>query len=316
MTSAPGERTAGAAAVVYRPSTGLGSIDAARYTRPLAFRPLLDRSRGLGVAEHVTAVASEGGGEAEIDPIPDHALVLVLHSRDKTWDANIDGRPLRMRATTDTAMFVPAGTSSRWRTFEGVSSVLHLCIEPDWFHGIADETGDGVPANAGRFSVGPVDPRLGALLRRMHRSLTAAAPHERLFGEQAGVIAGIEILRVLGGAERARSRRYALSPACTARVKAFIEDNLSRDIGLAEIAEVARLSRFHFARAFRAETGMSPHRWLVHRRCERAKRLMAETDLSLADVALACGFAHQAHFTNAFHRTIGTTPGRWRTGAR
>ena len=76
-------------------------------------------------------------------------------------------------------------------------------------------------------------------------------------------------------------------------------------------------SRAHYAayRAFRAETGMSPHRWLVHRRCERAKRLMAETGMPLADVAVACGFAHQAHFTNTFHRTVGTTPGRWRSGA-
>lgn len=111
------------------------------------------------------------------------------------------------------------------------------------------------------------------------------------------------------------ARPYAIAPARMRRVKAFIEDNLQRDLGLPEIARVVALSQYHFARAFRADTGFSPHAWLVRRRCEKAKRLMVETRLPLADIAVACGFAHQSHFTNTFRRVVGLPPGRWRDEA-
>ena len=68
----------------------------------------------------------------------------------------------------------------------------------------------------------------------------------------------------------------------------------------------------HFERAFRQTTGMPPHQWLTKHRVERAKALLSLGSLELAEIAEACGFADQSHFTRVFSRCEGVTPGRWR----
>jgi AraC family transcriptional regulator len=96
------------------------------------------------------------------------------------------------------------------------------------------------------------------------------------------------------------------------RVKSFVEENLSASIGVDDLAAVAGLSPFHFARQFRKATGVTPLRFVMSRRVERAKDLLLEDDLTLADVGLAVGFADQSHFTSVFKRFTGLPPRRWR----
>ncbi len=92
--------------------------------------------------------------------------------------------------------------------------------------------------------------------------------------------------------------------------------HLAEDIGLDDLAAIADLSAKHFARAFRQSTGMPPHRWLIERRIDRAKALLMEGDLNLAEIALTCGFADQSHFTAAFRKSVGATPGIFRRDLR
>jgi AraC family transcriptional regulator len=96
------------------------------------------------------------------------------------------------------------------------------------------------------------------------------------------------------------------------RVLDYIEANLEADLSLEQLAGVACLSRFHFARAFKAAVGLSPHRHVSARRLEHAKRLLRRDDRSLADIALALNFSCQANFTRAFVQATGQTPGRYR----
>ncbi|MDB5365588.1 MAG: transcriptional regulator [Rhodospirillales bacterium] len=96
------------------------------------------------------------------------------------------------------------------------------------------------------------------------------------------------------------------------RAKEMIDANLNGDIRLEALAAACRLSVGHFARAFRKTTGLPPHRWLMRRRIERAKDLLQRTRLSIADVALQCGFSDQSHLTRVFERMAGTTPAVWR----
>jgi AraC family transcriptional regulator len=96
----------------------------------------------------------------------------------------------------------------------------------------------------------------------------------------------------------------------------MIEDRLDQDLSLADLAAAVGLSRFYFLRVFRAELGMPPHRFIMLRRCERAKRLLVEDRLPLSELGLACGFCNQAHFTTAFRRVTGLPPGRWRRERR
>jgi AraC family transcriptional regulator len=83
------------------------------------------------------------------------------------------------------------------------------------------------------------------------------------------------------------------------------------------MAAVARLSTYHFARQFKAATGLPPHRYVIMRRVERAKQLLQrDGDLSLAEVAARAGFADQSQLSRHFRRLVGVTPGRFRTPAR
>lgn len=96
------------------------------------------------------------------------------------------------------------------------------------------------------------------------------------------------------------------------RVIAHIENHIADAISLADMAEAAQLSPMHFAAQFRVSTGITPHRYLLSCRIQKAKALLAETSCSLIDVSLSVGFRTQAHFTTVFKKIEGTTPNQWR----
>jgi AraC family transcriptional regulator len=100
------------------------------------------------------------------------------------------------------------------------------------------------------------------------------------------------------------------------RVLDCIEANLEGDLTLDHLASIACLSRFHFARAFKAALGKTPHQYVTAKRIERAKALLIRGDQSLVDVALALNFSSQANFTRAFRRLTGQTPGQYRSNFR
>jgi AraC family transcriptional regulator len=84
------------------------------------------------------------------------------------------------------------------------------------------------------------------------------------------------------------------------------------DVDLAEMARVAGLSRYHFSRAFARAMGTPPAAYLASLRVERAKSLLRDTELSIADVSLQSGFAKHSTFSAAFHRATGMTPSTYR----
>lgn len=96
-----------------------------------------------------------------------------------------------------------------------------------------------------------------------------------------------------------------------ARLTMFIHDNIDRTIGLAELAAVVNVSRFHFARLFKRSTGVTAITFVEQCRIQRAQRLITDSDLPLADIALMAGFADQSHFTRRFRQHVGCTPGAY-----
>ena len=100
-------------------------------------------------------------------------------------------------------------------------------------------------------------------------------------------------------------------------VTEYVEANLHETIQVADLAELAAMSVSHFARCFRLAMGVSPARYVVMRRVERAKLMLTHRDdLSIAEIAFCCGFAGQAHLTRVFKDVTGTTPGGFRNDAR
>lgn len=92
----------------------------------------------------------------------------------------------------------------------------------------------------------------------------------------------------------------------------FMHDNCGRELSLAEIAAAAYLSEFHFARLFKKITGLTPHAYLAGLRIERARRLLAESELSIVEAGAAVGYASQSHFTKVFREATGMTPRAFR----
>jgi AraC family transcriptional regulator len=109
-----------------------------------------------------------------------------------------------------------------------------------------------------------------------------------------------------------RPIRGGLAPWQVRRVTTHIETNLDAAITTKDLAALAKLSLFHFCRAFRDSFGESPHGYVTRRRVERAQGLMLTTNASLGQIAADCGFTDQAHLSKLFRRIVGESPGVWR----
>lgn len=92
----------------------------------------------------------------------------------------------------------------------------------------------------------------------------------------------------------------------------YINEKLEYDVGLLEIAEAVEMSPYHFARLFKQSTGLAPHQYVIERRIERAKELLANKDLPIVEIAYSLGFASQSHFTATFRKLVAITPKAYR----
>ncbi|WP_223538652.1 helix-turn-helix domain-containing protein, partial [Pseudomonas sp. BF-R-12] len=106
-----------------------------------------------------------------------------------------------------------------------------------------------------------------------------------------------------------------LTPWRESLVKQLILERLGETVEVTELARACALSRSHFSRAFKCSTGLSPQDWIRHQRIARAKQLIQNTDLSLTQISLECGFCDQAHFCHIFTRSEGINPFAWRCRA-
>src|SRR5262249_44884316 len=126
----------------------------------------------------------------------------------------------------------------------------------------------------------------------------------------------IDLVGCARSSTKIAAARGGLAPGALRRVRDYIEDHVTENISLETLAEVADLSRCHFARAFKQSVGTAPHAYLMQRRLERAERLLVETDAPLCQVALDSGFGDQSTFSRYFRRNFGVTPRSFRRARR
>jgi AraC family transcriptional regulator len=165
----------------------------------------------------------------------------------------------------------------------------------------------------------PVSPRSGLhdhavseILHLLFAEVESGGASGTLYAESLAHALAVRFL-FLGEYLPTRSSATAVLPQRKLRgIQDLIESRLDADLTLQELAAAIGYSRSHFLRMFRATTGMTPHRYVLKRRVERARQLLEQVGLSIAEVAMICGFSSQAHLTFAFRKEYGITPTEYR----
>jgi AraC-like DNA-binding protein len=256
--------------------TGVLTVNAARAIEERRFRERFHR------AWIVAAARTDGGG-----------MLLAVDADQRIVGAD--------RAARDTLMLdagkLDAGISL-WSVFERDLSVFRR-----------KEAGD-FPA---RFTIAGSKALWPALV----------TPPSRLsgFGRNGASVAlharpRLELVRTLRQIAPEPPARSGLPAATMRRIVDYVDAHLGESIDLATLASVAGISVFHFARQFKQSADVTPHQYVVRRRIERAKEMLAGTDMSLSGIAYATGFSDQAHFARSFRWVVGTAPRAFRWMSR
>ncbi len=152
------------------------------------------------------------------------------------------------------------------------------------------------------------DPELTAALTRLHASLSDRGGQVPLLEQDTRLVAFLaNLIARWADLESPQTRESRV----VARVRDYLEAHLAEEVELADLARLAGLSRSHFIRAFRRETGLTPHAYLMDRRFRAASRLLERGEAPGA-VAAACGFFDQSHLNRVFKARMGVTPGVYR----
>lgn len=150
------------------------------------------------------------------------------------------------------------------------------------------------------------------LVQRLQAQAVAVQPWGPLYTEALSLTLASYLYARYGMPSARRERENNPEALPSRRLVAFIEEHLGSDIGIATLAGLAGYSPDHFARLFKQGFGLSPYQYILQRRIERAKSLLLDRTHSIAEVAMQCGFASQAHFHTTFKARTGVTPGAYR----
>jgi|SRR5579871_2606253 len=195
---------------------------------------------------------------------------------------------------------------------------VHFYLPIATLHALADEAeADRVEELHYKPAVSHADPILRSMTETLLPVFSRPEHANRLFLDHGMLAVGHHIASTYGHMRPIRRPiRGGLTPLQERRAKEYISANLSGDVPLADVASECGLSASQFGKAFRKSVGMPPHKWMVRQRVSLAKSLLRQGEMTLAQIALACGFSDQSHFTQCFSAWTGLSPGVWRRSIR
>jgi AraC family transcriptional regulator len=273
---------------------------------PLSRYVTARRSLGDGLITMIEA--RQPAGDMSNPPLP--GLNLVQHLAGRRIDAEYG--PVKFSKTAEAGTFCLSVPGEASRVLADRAHAIRIFwipgpMLPDEPEGSGEAALQFGPLHHGPFA----DAFLGRFVRQLWTDGAAAVAAPRLYAESAAHFLVQRLVAVSAGARA--PRRGGLAPWQVRRVEDYMRASLARDMGVGELAGIVGLTAKHFARAFREATGTPPHRFLTGIRIEAAARMLdACRERPLADVAIACGFADQSHFTRSFRAVMGTTPGLYR----
>ena len=277
---------------------------------------LVCSSAGLGWPTLSAELRSHGVSETPVIVPQKVELILAVVGNDEGLVIRTGGgQRTEARPSSGVFCLTPVGVDNQLSIRVPVPRALHLYLPATLFRKLADDFNlPAAPAHSIRYVAGMRDEVIHQIGLSIIAAMTNDTAAARMFVETASMTLAARLLQTYcdSGACKSLEQSHRIDHARLRRTLNHISDNLDEEITLAQLADVAGLSVFHFARAFTRAMGVSPGRYISRIRLERAMAEIAAGRLSLAEIALNAGFSSQASFTTAFHRATGLTPGEYR----
>jgi AraC-like DNA-binding protein len=265
---------------------------------------------GRGIVAEVAEWTSRSRVEARYRG-RSHLLVAYEQGVRREGETRIDGvPPSSLRDLTRKLTLVPAGHDYfEWHQLQSSARLLYVYLDPV-------ELAVGFTFNSSRTLLNPgrlfENAALWSTIAKLNGLLQSPLPGNQPYFEALGAVVMHELLRLNSGtSHREPLARGGLAAWQQRLVASYIEEHVSEHISLATLAHLARLSRYHFSRAFKQSFGVPPHRYHTNRRIELAKVLLEKRALSVTDIGSRLGFSETSSFTAAFRKTTGLTPSRY-----
>jgi AraC family transcriptional regulator len=253
------------------------------------------------------ALNNFAAGVTRIDAKP-YAIVCMHIGPSVEVTCERDGRLRHGREVAGDLDIIPAHTPAAWETKQGGTTLI-MRVPDELLRSVAVKL-DMDPnciEIADRFQLR--DPFIEHIGWAIKADIESGGAGGRLFRESLGTALAARLLqRHSRRSLPMRDPHGGLSAWKLKLVISHIEDNLESELSLAEIAQVAGVSVSHLKTLFRRSTGTPVHQYILRRRVERAKLLLQDQNLSIAQIAFATGFAHQSHLARHMRKILGVTP--------
>ncbi|MET0677314.1 MAG: AraC family transcriptional regulator [Bradyrhizobium sp.] len=264
-------------------------------------------------ASGVIAHWKHGALHDVVEPMADH-VIMTYPSGVQRLERRSGKSVAIGTARSGVVTIIPAGSSARW-DIPGPVNVVQLYLPDRTLERVAGEAETAPAALLER--TGHPDPILSRLLVSASDAILGSAALDALFRHQLNDLVATRLLAAHTGAPAIiRPALGGLAPGALRRAIERLRSDHETDVSLGALALDAGLSRFHFCRAFKESTGLSPHAWLRQHRLEQAMQMLRDTDDSVVSIAAALGYASQTAFAAAFRKLTGETPGEWRRRMR
>ena len=248
---------------------------------------------------------------------PDAEVSVVVRGSDKgLLTYRFAGGWQSAGLTTGSIRLRPIGPTCDEVHISANVEVLHLYVPTSTFARLTDDYLPPAPGRFIRYSCGVQDELINQIGLSALSEMTSPTAAGRMLVETSSLLLAARLAHSHLETELIRPSRHRLDDGRLGRVLAYVEEHLAEDISVADLANVACLSIFHFTRVFAATMGMPPHRYVSQRRLESAKAMIAAGHASLAEIAHSCLFSSQSSFTRAFGRATGMTPAEYRLTLR
>jgi AraC family transcriptional regulator len=243
-----------------------------------------------------------------------HPTILVNLCYDETLTAINSDKFSTISTPKDSVIYIPKGTEVH-EICEGQGEVVMFEIDDDVQDNNREFT-KHAPASLQDYRSDAIDQVTGQLAKTLRNAMLLDCDVNNLLIES--LMAEIQHRTLsLYSIEKSKTitNNGKLSNCIVNRVLGFIEANIGNPIALNELAQQACLSPYHFNRAFKNTTGQSPHQTVLHRRLVKARKLLAQTQVSICEIAIMTGFSSQSHLTSIFTKNFQTTPKQFREQA-